>query len=388
MKTISKAMLLSILVFILASCNSFTPQQTETPTPTNTSLPNSTPFPTRSNTTTVTPFPLQTLGPSSTITQIGNSKGVLLGVCSWPNCNNKKILLLDLEQDIFSQIGDDGNRLQDVSPDGNLILLSSTNKLYVMNFEDRSMILVSDNFDGESELGAYWITNNEIIFIKDLGKSKAVIKINKYGHEEETIFKNNKILQLQRSRSTQVIYWIEEEPSLIKIYHWISIDGKEEGHPFGWLSPSGNYSYLITNSSQLEIFDIHDIFLPKTMGTYNAISAIFASPNLFFSSDESKILLQEAMCTPLCSQPAHYIISNTGELISELPEDIGFIWSFGAWSPDDRLFIFNQKIGEQNRSTFNLRILDMNTFKIRTVNNYNNNNVIYEILWVPTNDKN
>jgi hypothetical protein len=39
MKTISKAILLSVLVIALASCNTFAPQATETPAPTETSVP-------------------------------------------------------------------------------------------------------------------------------------------------------------------------------------------------------------------------------------------------------------------------------------------------------------------------------------------------------------
>lgn len=58
MKTISKALLLSALVIMMASCNTFTPQPTEMPTPTNTSLPTSTSSPT--TTPTSTPEPTST----------------------------------------------------------------------------------------------------------------------------------------------------------------------------------------------------------------------------------------------------------------------------------------------------------------------------------------
>lgn len=57
MKTIGKAILLSVIVITLASCNSFAPKPTETPTPTQTSLPTSTSTPEPTNTPTKTPVP-------------------------------------------------------------------------------------------------------------------------------------------------------------------------------------------------------------------------------------------------------------------------------------------------------------------------------------------
>jgi hypothetical protein len=57
MKTIGKAILLSVLVTALASCNTFAPRPTETPTPTETSLPTSTNTAEPTNTPTKTPVP-------------------------------------------------------------------------------------------------------------------------------------------------------------------------------------------------------------------------------------------------------------------------------------------------------------------------------------------
>ena len=57
MKTIGKAILLSVLVITLASCNTFAPKPTETPTPTETSLPTSTSTLEPTNTPTKTPVP-------------------------------------------------------------------------------------------------------------------------------------------------------------------------------------------------------------------------------------------------------------------------------------------------------------------------------------------
>lgn len=60
MKTISNAVLLSFLVIVLASCNIFAPQPTETPIPTNTSSPTSIATPTSTPEPTNTPakFPV------------------------------------------------------------------------------------------------------------------------------------------------------------------------------------------------------------------------------------------------------------------------------------------------------------------------------------------
>jgi hypothetical protein len=57
MKSIGKAILLSVLVIALASCSSFAPKPTETPIPTETSLPTSTSTPEPTNTPTKTPVP-------------------------------------------------------------------------------------------------------------------------------------------------------------------------------------------------------------------------------------------------------------------------------------------------------------------------------------------
>jgi hypothetical protein len=57
MKTIGKAILLSVLVIALTSCNIFAPQPTETSTPTETSLPTSTNTPEPTTTPTETPIP-------------------------------------------------------------------------------------------------------------------------------------------------------------------------------------------------------------------------------------------------------------------------------------------------------------------------------------------
>jgi hypothetical protein len=55
MKTIGKAIILSVLVIGLASCSTFVPKPTETPIPTETSLPTSTHTPEPTNTATITP---------------------------------------------------------------------------------------------------------------------------------------------------------------------------------------------------------------------------------------------------------------------------------------------------------------------------------------------
>ncbi len=57
MKTIGRAILLSFLVIVLASCSSFVPQPTETPIPTETSLPTATNTPEPTYTPTQTPIP-------------------------------------------------------------------------------------------------------------------------------------------------------------------------------------------------------------------------------------------------------------------------------------------------------------------------------------------
>ena len=67
MKTINKAILLSLVVIVLASCSSFTPIPTETPTPTNTKLPTSTNTPKPTSTATEKPSPIP---PTETLTPI------------------------------------------------------------------------------------------------------------------------------------------------------------------------------------------------------------------------------------------------------------------------------------------------------------------------------
>ena len=57
MKIISKAVFLSLLVALLASCSSFAPKPTETPIPTETQAPTSTITPEPTNTPTNTPVP-------------------------------------------------------------------------------------------------------------------------------------------------------------------------------------------------------------------------------------------------------------------------------------------------------------------------------------------
>lgn len=58
MKTISKAIILSVMAIMLASCNTFAPKPTETPTPTHTSLPTSTHTPEPTSTSTEMPTPV------------------------------------------------------------------------------------------------------------------------------------------------------------------------------------------------------------------------------------------------------------------------------------------------------------------------------------------
>jgi len=63
MKTVSKAMILSVLIIALTSCNAFAAKPTETPTPTATSLPTLTPTPTATSLPTLTPTPEPTATP-------------------------------------------------------------------------------------------------------------------------------------------------------------------------------------------------------------------------------------------------------------------------------------------------------------------------------------
>ncbi len=75
MKTFSKAILLSILILALASCNTFAPPPTATPTSTATSLPTATNTPTPTNTPTKTPVP-PTETPSVPVLPIPSGKPV------------------------------------------------------------------------------------------------------------------------------------------------------------------------------------------------------------------------------------------------------------------------------------------------------------------------
>ncbi len=102
---------------------------------------------------------------------------------------------------------------------------------------------------------------------------------------------------------------------------------------------------------------------------------------MFFSSDESKILLQELICSPNCDQFSQFIISLTGDLISELPEQVGNIGNLlcsGTWSPDDRLFVYGQFIEEGDTFELVLTILDLETYELMT---FTNEDFVYTMLW-------
>jgi hypothetical protein len=86
MKTIGKAIILSVLVTALASCNALSPKPTETPTPTATSLPSSTSTPQPTNTPTETPVP-PTETPSAPVLSMpsGNPSSEWEGIPVMPN---------------------------------------------------------------------------------------------------------------------------------------------------------------------------------------------------------------------------------------------------------------------------------------------------------------
>ncbi len=191
---------LFLIIFIIpiffAGCsgNSIEENSTVVATVTKIILPSSTQTQTITPTitTTITPSPTLTLVPTPTSTPIGNAQGVLLGVCTQPTCTDKKILFLDIDNGNFTQIGEDGFRLHDISPDGKQILYSSSTDLFVMNFDGSGSYLLSDDFDDSSFLGAFWSLNNQIIFIKNLGDKKGVFKVNSKGTEQVKIFEERR----------------------------------------------------------------------------------------------------------------------------------------------------------------------------------------------------
>ena len=60
-----------------------------------------------------------------------------------------------------------GFNLQDVSEDGNRLLVNNANNLYQVNLEDSSAKLVSDSFFSLGKQGAYWNSNDSYVIFMD-----------------------------------------------------------------------------------------------------------------------------------------------------------------------------------------------------------------------------
>ena len=358
------------------------PSSTQTPTFTPTSSP------------TITPSPTQTITHTPTPTPMGKAIGVLLGSVKWPSGTDGKILFLDLENGDFYQIGEDGYKLHDISPDGKRILYSVSTELFVMNFDGSGSYLLSNDFDNDSELGAFWSVDDQIIFIKKLGNKEGVFRINSDGLGQKLIFEESGILKLFRVKDGRGIFWIEgyldDRGTNIGGYWWTDIKNIERIN----LQTKPVISVIVSNSGsnvvnilypwdQFNVINMSNNFSPEIIGNYKAISGRIMVDKLFISSNESKILLQEKICNPRCDQFANYIISNTGELITELPKEIGEIWFFGSWSPDDGLFLYNQVLRENDGFHFMPTLLDLTTFELTKFPDYNTKDMVFEILWVP-----
>lgn len=338
---------------------------------------------------TITPSSTKTITSTPTSTPTGNAKGVLVGSVKWPSGIDEKILFLDLEKGDFYQIGNDGYKLHDISPDGKRILYSVSTELFVMNFDGSGSYLLRNDFDNDSELGAFWSVDDQIIFIKKTRNKEGVFRINSDGTEEVKILEGRLISRLFRVKNNKGVYWIEGYPNLTNGTWWTSIDGKEELKLNNSIiiSSSGNYLINIHNfgldSDTIEIIYAEDVKSFLTVGNYEANSGYIKQEKLFISDTESKIFIQESICNPKCDRYANFLISNTGELIKVINLEVGEIWFYGAWSPDDGLFLFNQVLRENDGFHFMPTLLDLTTYELTKYPNYNTKDMVFEILWVP-----
>ncbi len=188
---------------------------TVTPTPTTTNTPTLTPTPTATATQTSTPTPTMTPTP----TQIGGGAGKIIfeaGQAAMLESEKEEFIeaFPDLEGDInIFTVNIDGsdifpitnglegyNFIQDISPDGTKLLISSSESYYYgnlysidLNLLESEPIKLASNLPKYSwrGLSAQWVDNTRLVFIGEDESGFGIYSVNSDGSDQSSIYKYN-----------------------------------------------------------------------------------------------------------------------------------------------------------------------------------------------------
>ena len=218
------------------------PSFTFTPSPTATATPTGTPSPTFTST------PEPTLTPTPTPLGGGSEKLVYsLGI------NNNPIYPLRGRWDVFvsgidgsnpliitEDLKNDFNIIEDISPDGEKILVSSRSNgmqdgdLYVFDIDGSRPIKLTNRYKYYMFIPSFWLSDgSKIIFIGKNSSGYAIYSINPDGTDLTLITKpETRPLGIIPTHDETVIYWQNGcdngLPSCVKEYRKTSIDGSYE----------------------------------------------------------------------------------------------------------------------------------------------------------------
>ncbi len=333
------------------------PSGTATPLPTNTVIP----VPTE----TATPTPTETVMPSPTPTAIGGGSGKFVfsgwvrsddpSVYSIPNVYlhdfsiNETILVLK------------NYRLQDLSPEGDKLLISQGQNLFLANVDGSNVINLREDFYSSVFSVAGWLRGSNLIaFTKEVNGIVQLFSQNPQGEIQQLTYSTIGVLDFYPKLLENRLFWEEGYADDRGIYHngWtitnlntnekinkyysdleISLDGMH-------IAYSDRDSMTINET--LVISDVKGTiltqFLMDDLVEDTSSQATYLIENFFWLADGQHVFVFINRCDTNCKlYSTAFVLSITGELIDEyeiknndirVPETL-------SWSPDKSQLLFS-----------------------------------------------
>lgn len=350
-----------------------------------------------------TPVPSENLAPSPAPAIPGVTGSLLIDgiLCAAENCRPSGITLVDLTTLETRRVGAKDYELEDVSPDGQRLLVSQERNLLIVDLQGELQAALSDSLLDTGSRDAYWLSERQVVFIGAQGEGAYIYLVDPESGELAQVTGDEfQPSSLTRTHDPEYIYWMEGDISgagLFNLGSWRSrIDGAEHiPLDVSVYSPNGAYQAYWVTADPAESGEggvAQEFYIANADGGAAVkLSRLELAEKEFLSfyeglwSPDGKLLLLEVMhCDPACDSFRYLLVSVVGRLLGELPPEAGQVRHLGTWSPDSQRFIYWRMIPTEDGARSDLALLDTATLSVQPLGvKLPDQFFLRELLWVP-----
>jgi hypothetical protein len=285
----------------------------------------------------------------------------------------------------------------------------------VTNPDGSNQVLLSNLLDEgghQNDLNAHWFPGTDTIVFRAMGDKKTQYYIIQPDGNGLKAVTNSRVgaLNILPVLYNEGIFWEEGRQDRSGIYsygwHWSKLDGSET-KKLDWLGPkispdgrfvidtttiemgSGNYcsfcGFTISAIDGSNPVTIKSTDIVKDWdGQYPPMISGY-----IWSPDSTKLLVQLGFCDPVCDISKHYIVSSSGELLSEVPpgsENFRIDNSYPSLSPDGKQYIFSNWVRDDSNNYVGDKLysFDFESMQIEEVDGSFTKDVsISNYFWLP-----